>query len=86
MLLAQNTVVTVTVLPITFPWSALSDWMTTHPERMIAPTITATADTATRLSLPACRCRRALARFELMLFSFFRGPIRPVRDPWMGAT
>jgi hypothetical protein len=49
-LLAQTVVVTVTVLPITFACVALSDWMTTQPERTIAPTATAAAVRPTRRS------------------------------------
>ena len=47
-LLAQSVVVTVTVLPMTFACVALSDWMTTQPERMTAPTATAAPVSATR--------------------------------------
>src|SRR5882757_7180562 len=86
--LAQRVVVTVMLLPITFVCNALSDWITTQPERTTAPTVTATAARAMRWRRPPGeRLGDGLVLdIGLMLCSFFRGPIRPVRDPWMGAS
>src|SRR4051794_35819430 len=75
-MLAQTVVATVTVLPTTFACVALSDWMTTQPERTIAPPATATAVRPARRS-GANRRRGALGASELTRFSFVDGPTGP---------
>src|SRR6185437_4904806 len=84
-LLVQNVDVTVIVLPITFVCDALSDWITTQPDRTIAPTTTAAAMRANlRRRWTALRRCEGLA-CKLTLFSFFGGPRRSVSRPLDGS-